>query len=100
MSGPVVRAVPPVHVPVPRRRLLRGRLAGVRTAAARSLRVRVSGPRWRAVGARRAAPDALEAGMSARDPGLIRSTLGWLEERAGLGGAITPVLDHPVPRST
>ncbi len=38
--------------------------------------------------------------MSARGPGLIRSTLGWLEERAGLGGAIAPVMEHPVPRST
>jgi ubiquinol-cytochrome c reductase cytochrome b subunit len=30
----------------------------------------------------------------------VRSTLRWLEERAGLGGAVAPVLDHPVPRST
>src|SRR5215468_6501438 len=100
MSGPVVRAVPPVHVSLPRRRLLRGRIARVRAAPARVIRVRVSGPRGRAVGARRAAPDALEAGVSAHDPGPVRSTLGWLEERAGLGGAIAPVLDHPVPRST
>jgi len=38
--------------------------------------------------------------VSSRGPGLIRSTLGWLEERAGLGGAIAPVMEHPVPRST
>ena len=38
--------------------------------------------------------------MSSHGPGLIRSTLGWLEERAGLGGAIAPVMDHPVPRTT
>jgi ubiquinol-cytochrome c reductase cytochrome b subunit len=38
--------------------------------------------------------------VSSRGPGLIRATLGWLEERAGLGGAIAPVMDHPVPRST
>ena len=38
--------------------------------------------------------------MSVNDRGPIRSTLGWLEERAGLAGAITPTLDHPVPRST
>src|SRR5215510_12521822 len=100
MSGPVVRAVAPVHVPLPRRRLLRGRLARVRAAPARVIRVRASDPRWRAVGARWAAPDALEAGVSAHDLGPLRSTLGWLEERAGLGGAIAPVLDHPVPRST
>jgi len=38
--------------------------------------------------------------VSPRGPGVIRTTLGWLEERAGLGGAITPVMEHPVPRST
>jgi len=38
--------------------------------------------------------------VSSRGPGLIRSTLGWLEERAGLGGAIAPVMEHPVPRTT
>jgi len=38
--------------------------------------------------------------VSARRLGPVRSTLGWLEERAGLGGAIAPALDHPVPRST
>jgi ubiquinol-cytochrome c reductase cytochrome b subunit len=38
--------------------------------------------------------------VSTHGRGPIRSTLAWLEERAGLGGAIAPTLDHPVPRST
>src|SRR5207245_110150 len=87
-------------VSVPRRRVLRGRLARLRAAAARLVRVRIPRPRWRALGARRTAADTLETGVSARGLGPVRSTLGWLEERAGLGGAIAPALDHPVPRST
>ncbi|MCI0547101.1 MAG: cytochrome b N-terminal domain-containing protein [Candidatus Rokubacteria bacterium] len=31
---------------------------------------------------------------------LVRSAGRWLEERAGLGAAVTPTLDHPVPRSS
>src|SRR5256886_2331353 len=100
MSGAVVRPVTPVHVSVPRRRVLRGRLARLRAAAAWLVRVRIPRPRWRALGARRTAADTLETGVSARGLGPVRSTLGWLEERAGLGGAIAPALDHPVPRST
>src|SRR6059036_463149 len=100
MSGAVVRPVTPVHVSVPRRRVLRGRLARLRAAAAWLVRVRTPCPGWRALGARRAAADTLETGVSARGLGPVRSTLGWLEERAGLGGAIAPALDHPVPRST
>src|SRR5438128_728837 len=61
----------------------------------------IFGPaRRRALCARRTAADTLETGVSARGLGPVRSTLGWLEERAGLGGAIAPALDHPVPRST
>src|SRR5437016_1812756 len=100
MSGAVVRPVTPVHVSVPRRRVLRGRLARLRAAAARLVRVRIPRPRWRALGARRTAADPLETGVSTHGRGPIRSTLAWLEERAGLGGAIAPTLDHPVPRST
>src|SRR2546428_1090867 len=100
MSGAVVRPVTPVHVSVPRRRVLRGRLARLRAAAAWLVRVRISSPRWRALGERRTAADTLETGVSARGLGPVRSTLGWLEERAGLGGAIAPVMEHPVPRST
>src|SRR4029077_17760148 len=100
MPRALVRPVASVHVPVPRRRVLRRRLARLRAAAPRPLRVRVSGARRRAVGARRTAADALEAGVSTRGPGRIGSTLGWLEERAGLRGAIAPVMEHPVPRST
>src|SRR5437867_4006622 len=100
MSGAVVRAVPPVRVSVPRWCVLRGRLARVRGAAARPVRIRISGPRWRALGTRRTATDPLETGVSTHGRGPIRSTLAWLEERAGLGGAIAPTLDHPVPRST
>src|SRR3989442_14380210 len=100
MSSALVRAVTPVHVSVPRWCVLRGRLARVRAAAARPVRIRISGPRWRALGTRRTATDPLETGVSTHGRGPIRSTLAWLEERAGLGGAIAPTLDHPVPRST
>ncbi len=31
---------------------------------------------------------------------LLRTTVRWLEERIGLAGVVTPVLEHPVPRST
>ncbi len=30
----------------------------------------------------------------------LRTTARWLEERIGLAGVVTPVLEHPVPRST
>src|SRR6266540_5732506 len=100
MSGALVGAVTPVLVSVPRRCVLRGRFAGLRAAATGPVRVRASRPRRRAVSARRTAADALEAGMSAHGLGPVRSTLGWLEERAGLGGALAPALEHPVPRST
>src|SRR5262245_32363437 len=97
MSGALVRAVAPVHVPLPRRGVLRGWLAGIGATASRIVRIRVPGPRRRALGARRSAPDAVEAGMKFS---ALRSTVGWLEERTGIGGAVTPVLEHPVPRST
>src|SRR5262245_3614688 len=100
MSGALVRAVTPVHVSLSRRCLLRGRLARLRAAAARVVRVRISRPRWRALGAWRPAAHTLEAGVRTDGFAPLRSTLRWLEERAGLGGAVAPVLDHPVPRST
>src|SRR5262249_20148594 len=100
MSGALVRAVAPVHVSLSRRRLLRGRLARLRAAAARAIRVRVSCARRRALGARRPAAHPLEPGVRTDDRRPLRSTLGWLEERTGLAGAVAPVLDHPVPRST
>src|SRR5215470_2073129 len=100
MPGALVRAVPPVHVSLPRRCVLRGRLPRVRATAPWPVRIRVSRQQRWAVGARRPAADTLEIGVSARGLGPVRSTLGWLEERTGLGGAIEPVLEHPVPRST
>src|SRR5262249_58163293 len=100
MSGALVRAVTPVHVSLSRRCLLRGRLARLRAAAAGLVRVRISRPRWRALGARRPAAHTLEAGVRTDGRGPLRSTLGWLEERTGLGGAVAPVLDHPRPPPT
>src|SRR4029450_9274663 len=58
------------------------------------------GARGGAGGPRRQPADPLEAGVSTRGLGRIRSALGWLEERAGLGEAITPAMEHPVPRTT
>ena len=66
LPGALVRAVAAVHVPVPRRRLLRGRLARLRAAAAGPVRVRVRDPRGAALGARRAAPDPRRARCRAR----------------------------------
>src|SRR5437867_1049718 len=100
MPGALVPAVAPFHVPVPRRRVLRGRLSRFRAAAPWSVRIRVSRQQRRAMGARRTAADTLETGVSDKGFAPVRSTLRWLEERAGLGGAVTPVLEHPVPRST
>src|SRR3989441_12497584 len=58
LPRPVVPAVAAVHVPLPRRRVLRGRLAGFRAAAPGALRVRIRNPGGPALGARRPAPDA------------------------------------------
>src|SRR5256884_2265350 len=100
MSGALVCAVTSIHVPVPRRCVLRGRPSRLGATAARLVRIRISRPRWRALGARRTAADALETGVSGNGFAPVRSTLRWLEEGAGLGGAVTPVLEHAVPRST
>src|SRR5262249_56024204 len=88
MPRALVRSVAAVHVPLPRRRVLRRWLARVWTAAPRLVRVRVSGARWRAVGARRTAADAVEAGVSAHGPGLIRSTLASLPDPPRLARAL------------
>src|SRR5262245_15901857 len=99
MSGALVPAVAPLHVPVPRRGVLRGWLSRFRAPSPWPVRVRVSRQQRRALGARRTAADPLETGVSDQGFALVRSTLRWLEERAGLGGAVAPVLEHPVPRS-
>src|SRR4030095_7410533 len=100
LPGALVRAVAPVHVPVARRGVVRGRLARVRAASAWPVRIPIPGPRRSSLGTRRTAADPLETGVSTQGGGPIRSMLGWLEERAGLGGAIGPTLDPPRPRRT
>src|SRR5262249_14786185 len=100
MPGALVPAVAPLHVSVPWRCVLRGRLSRLRAASAWAVRIRVSRQQPRALGPRRPATDTLETGVSDKGFALVRSTLQWLEERAGLGGAVAPVLEHPVPRST
>src|SRR5262249_2960409 len=95
-----VPAIAPVHVPLPRRRVLRGRVSRFGTASPGPVRIRVPRHRRCALGPRRPAADPLEVGVSDRGFAPVRSTLRWLEERAGLGGAVAPVLEHPVPRST
>ena len=54
LPGALVPGIGPVHVPVPRRRLLRRRRARLGPAAARPLSVRVQDRRRPALGARRA----------------------------------------------
>src|SRR5437660_6993613 len=95
----MVPGVAPVHVSVPRRRVLRGRLAGLGAAAPRALRVRLRDPAGAAVGARRPASDAGGTRvMRLITP--LRAVAGWLEARTGLGAAVTPAATHPVPRRT
>src|SRR5262249_13921551 len=100
MPGALVPAVASLHVPVPWRRVLRGWLSRLRAASAWAVRIRVSHQQRRALGPRRPAADTVETGVSGEGFAPVRSTLRWLEERAGLGGVVTPVLGHPVPRST
>src|SRR2546426_11381261 len=63
LPGAMVPAIAALHVPLPRWRVLRGRLARFRTAAPGTLRVRVRDPAGAALGARRPAPDAGGAGV-------------------------------------
>ena len=102
LPGALVRAVAAVHVPLPRRRLLRGRRARLGAAAAGPLRVRVPGPRRPALGARRPAPDARRARCEAtarrwpRLPFIGRVARGARGARAQRS---SPVLAHPRPAS-
>src|SRR5262252_4038000 len=98
MPRPLVRPVEALHVPVPRRRLLRRRVARVGSAASGTVRIRVSDPERRALGARRTDPDALRAGLTGM--ALFRSVGGWIEERTGLGAMLAVPMGHRVPRNT
>src|SRR5205823_9977847 len=80
----MVPAVAALHVPLPRRRVLRGRLARLRPAAPGPLRVRVRDPAGAALGARWPAPDAGGTGVIPKLSGSLRSVVGWLEVRTGL----------------
>src|SRR6266850_937587 len=96
----MVPGVAAVHVSLPRRRLLRGRLARVRAAAPRTLRVRVRSPERAALGAWRTASDPGGTSVMSKITAALRSVAGWLEARTGLAGALTPAATHAVPRRT
>src|SRR5262249_35835889 len=85
-----------LHVPLPRGRLLRRRLARLRSAPARALRVRVQDRGRAALGPRRRAADALRAGMTRR----LQALADWLDRRSGVVSALTEPAGHRVPRSS
>src|SRR5262249_19279516 len=92
--------VEPVPVPVPRRRLLRRRLARVGPAGARPLRVqlpdRARGALDPGAGDADAGPDRLQRRKAAPAMRLGR----WFEERLQLGPWIKGTMAHPVPTRT
>ena len=89
-------AVAPVHVSLPWRRLLRRRHARLGAAAAGPLRVRVPGAGRPALGARRPASHAVGARVKlGACPGCrdtLRKVSHWIEERAGIGAVVQPIL--------
>ena len=108
LPGLVVPAVGPVHVPLPRRRLLRQRRTRLRPAAARPLPLRLAGDASR----RRLqleiqAPhyptlqDTLEQAMRSGSPTMKRWLLAvgdWFDARLRLRETLLPMLRHPIPR--
>src|SRR4029077_2575348 len=66
------------------------------SAAPGIVRVRVRGPRRRALGAGRPDPDLVPAGVIA----MFRAIGHWFEERTGIGGILALPMEHRVPRQT
>src|SRR5271167_2272991 len=113
MSGPVVPSVQPVHVPLPRRSLLCRRLARIRAAGARALRIPIQDSRRKTEHrGRRYARARLfrherlsgehyrvrygkEATMR-----LIRRIGNWFDARLQLAAPIRETMQHPIPRDT
>src|SRR6266436_3880329 len=103
MSGSLVRAVGPLHVSMPRRRLLRGRFARLRSPFARPVRVPLSG-QWR---------NALDQSwrdadawahrrriQGAADVHMIKTVANWIDRRLQLGASVRETMNHPIPRET
>src|SRR5580658_10213903 len=103
MPGAMVSSVWPFYVPVPRRRLLRGRFASVRATGAWIVRVSVQNPEWKSP--HRSGRTAYawcfrinrfaEATMR-----LIREIGNWLDARLQLGAPIRETMEHPIPRDS
>ena len=100
LPGPLVSAVRTFHVPLPRWRVLRRRLACRGTSAARSFRISLETAKRQVADRRR--PDAhagnhrLGAERESRMHWLKR-TYEWLDFRLKLGGPITEAVTHPIP---
>src|SRR5260370_21317603 len=103
MPGPVVPAIGAVHVPMPRWRLLPGRLPSLRSAGTRTVPVRVPDRERKAIDQSRRDAYA-RAGLKQCQGGaimrLIVSIWKWLDARLQLGSTIRETAEHPVPRET
>src|SRR5262249_17784778 len=104
LSGPLVRAIEPLPLPVPRRRVLRGRLARVGSAGTRPVRVRLPHRGQRAVdpgaGDADAGSDGLQRRKAAPQMRLVGRVSRWFDDRFQLGASIKATMEHPVPRRT
>src|SRR5450432_695722 len=103
MPGPLVPAVEPLHVSLPRRRLLPGWFASFWTSGARTIRVPLQDRKWKTSYSSRRNADSgqcRECKTRRHDMRLIRQIGDWLDMRLQLGTSIRETMEHPVPRDT
>src|SRR5262249_1726308 len=104
LSGALVPAVEPLHVPLPRGRLLRRWLAPLRAARAGAVRVPVAPRAPGAVGPGEGDAHARSNGRRCWCEEAVMRRLTrigeWLDARLQLKEPVTKVLSHPVPRNT
>src|SRR5215469_9194430 len=102
MSGPLVPPIRPVHVSLPRWRVLPGRLACFGTAASRAVRISLSGGDRQADDRdRTTAHPVNQRPTRNREPWMSRlKQIGeWFNGRP-VGGVIRESIEHPMPSKT
>ena len=104
MSGALVSAVQPLHVSVPRRRLLCRWFARRRSSSARIVPIPLQNRRRKTLHQSRRNADnrksVCEYARSEAAVRLIGRVGAWLDQRLKLGASIRETAEHPVPRNT